>query len=157
MAFVDSSALIGSLKKNPFNFDHFNLTQISVLVNGVSTPGAPIYANYDVNGTHGSTIGQVLQRLYDTKRRKSEIGAIGDSDHSGLELSRNDVRKGYAFYLFDLEPVLNDDMYFDLLKTGSLSVNAMFGNALTTNVSCLLYSESYGMIEIDESRVVRLV
>lgn len=156
VTFVESSALIGSYDKNPFNFEHFDLKQISILVNGVSMPGAPIQANFDISETHGVSVVEMIDRLYDAKKRKSEIGAIGGSDHGGLDLSRKDIRNGYAMYLFDLEPVLNDDMYFDLLKTGSLSLNAMFGSALTTNVSCLLFTESYGMIEIDESRVVRL-
>ena len=85
------------------------------------------------------------------------MGAVGGTDHTELDLTRKDIKNGYAIYLFDLEPVLNEDVHFDLLKTGTLSLNATFGTALTTNVSCLLYLEAYSMIDIDESRVVRLM
>lgn len=156
VAFVDSSALVGAYDKNPFNFQHFDLKRLSILVNGVSTPGAPIQVNFDVNETSGACVLEVFDRLYDANRRKNEIGAIGGSGHMGLELARKDIKNGYAIYLFDLEPVLNEGVSFDLLKTGSLSLHATFGTALTTNVSCLLYFETYGMIDIDESRVVRL-
>lgn len=44
VAFVESSALTGS----------FDLKRLSDLVNGVSTPGAPIHANFDVSGSHGA-------------------------------------------------------------------------------------------------------
>lgn len=156
VAFVDSTALTGSFEKNPFHFQHFDLKRLSVLVNGVSTPGAPIHADYDINDTNGAALMEVFDRLYDAKRRKVVMGAISGSNHTGLELTRKDIRNGSALYLYDLEPVLNGSMQFDLLKTGTLSLNATFGTALTTNVSCLLYLETYGMVDIDESRVVRL-
>ncbi|MEW8546105.1 MAG: hypothetical protein AB2693_21505 [Candidatus Thiodiazotropha sp.] len=156
VAFVESSALTGSFEKNPFHFQHFDLKRLSVLVNGVSTPGAPIHADFDIGNTHGATLVEVFDRLYNAKRRNRIMGAVSGSDHTGLELTRKDIKNGYALYLFDLEPVLNGNMQFDLLKTGTLSLNALFGTALPTNVSCLLYLEAYNMIEIDESRVVRL-
>ena len=73
-----------------------------------------------------------------------------------MELMRKDIRNGYGLYLFDLVPVFNEGMYFDLLKTVSISLQAMFGSTLPVNVSCLLFSEIFSVIEIDESRVVRL-
>ena len=157
VAIVDSSALVGSYDKNPFHFQHFDLKSLSILVNGVSTPGAPIHVNFDVSEASGVCVMEIFDRLYDTNRRKSEMGAVGGTDHTGLDLTRKDIKNGYAIYLFDLEPVLNEDVHFDLLKTGTLSLNATFGTALTTNVSCLLYLEAYSMIDIDESRVVRLM
>ena len=47
VAFVDSSALVGPYDKNPFHFQHFDLNSLSILVNGVSTPGAPIHVKFD--------------------------------------------------------------------------------------------------------------
>ena len=156
VAFVDSSALVGAYNKNPFDFQHFDLKRLSVLVNGVSSPGAPIQVNFDVSETGGVSVMEVFGRLYDPNRRRNELGAIGGASHMGLQLARKDIKNGYAIYLFDLEPVLDDGVSFDLLKTGTLSLHAIFGSALTKNVSCLLYLEAYGMIDIDESRVVRL-
>ena len=156
VAFVESASLTGSYQKSPFHFQNFDLKRLSVMVNGISTPGAPIHADYDNDDRHGASIMEVFDRLYDSMRRKPTFGAVTGSDYSGLELTRKDIKHGYALYQFDLEPVLNDTMQFDLLKTGSLSLNALFGTALGTNVSCLLYLETYGMLEIDESRVVRL-
>ena len=154
VAFVESESLVGSYKKNPYNFDHFNLKRLSVLVNGVSSPGAPIQVNFDANETN---VMEVFDRLYDANRRKIELGSNVESGHLGLELNRNDMPHGYAIYLFDIEPVLHDGVSFDLLKSGTLSLQATFGTALTTNVSCLLYLEAYGMIDIDESRVIRML
>lgn len=70
--FVESSALIGTYeKKKLFRFQNFNLTQISVLVNGVSTTGTPTHANYGRDDTHGITIAAVMQKLYDTQKNVS--------------------------------------------------------------------------------------
>lgn len=51
VAFVDSSGLLGSLKKNPFNFEGPGLRQINVTVDGVPVPGSPVNINYDQNLT----------------------------------------------------------------------------------------------------------
>ena len=96
VAFVDSSSLVGSLKKNPFNFHHFDLKSLSVLVNGVSTPGAPILVNFDANGTTDISVMDAFDRLYDYNRRKNELGLTRGTGHLGLELAPSDIKNGYA-------------------------------------------------------------
>ena len=125
VAFVDSSALVGAYNKNPFDFQHFDLKRLSVLVNGVSSPGAPIQVNFDVSETGGVSVMEVFGRLYDPNRRRNELGAIGGASHMGLQLARKDIKNGYAIYLFDLKPVLDDGVSFDLLKTGTQYLAAL--------------------------------
>ena len=157
VAFVESTAVTGSFLKSPFNLQNFDLKRLSVMVNGVSTPGAPIQVDFDNDNKRGQTVMEVFDRIFDTNSRKHEVpGAISGSDRLGFGVKREDINGGYTLYIFDLEPVLNDNMQFDLLRTGTLSLNALFGTPLPVNVTCLLYHETYAMIEIDESRVIKL-
>ena len=36
-----------TIKKNPFNFQHYNLTQIGISVNGEEVPFKPLKLNFD--------------------------------------------------------------------------------------------------------------
>lgn len=153
LAFVESAAVLGSLKHNPFNFANFDVKQVNLCVNGVSCPGAPINVSFD--RTSLNTM-EVFERLYSKKRLiKSSIGGIS-GQNPGLCAERDEIGSGFAIYTFELEPVLNEELHFDLLKTGTLSVSVKFGQALSENVACLILTETYSMFEIDESRVVRM-
>ena len=102
----------------------------------------PIHADFDVSGSHGVATMEIFGQTLRYKAMKPCSGRNKRSDHMGLELTRKDISNSYTLYLFDLEPVSNESLQFDLLKTGTLSLNAFFGTALTTNVSCLLYLEA---------------
>lgn len=155
VASVESAAVLGSYKHNPFDFSSFDVKQVNLCVNGVSCPGAPINVNYD---TQNLNVMEVFDRLYDRKTRKQySVGGIGGGlDHSGLGIDRTDIRDGFAFYMFELEPALDEELHFDLLKTGTLSVNIKFGTTLQQNVACLILTENYSMFEIEEARVVKI-
>lgn len=155
IAFVESAAVLGSLKLNPFNFANFDVKQVNLCLNGVSCPGAPINVNYDQDSPN---VMEMFERLYCKNTRDcSHIGGIvGRAGHSGPGIDRMDVGLGFGIYTFELEPVLENDLQFDLLKTGSLSLSVKFGQALQQNVSCLILTESYSMFEIEESRVVKM-
>ena len=44
---MDNNSYNGSYKKNPFNFQHYNLTQIRISVNGEEVPFKPLKLNFD--------------------------------------------------------------------------------------------------------------
>ena len=44
---MDNDSYNGSYKKNPFNFQHYNLTQIGISVNGEEVPFKPLKLNFD--------------------------------------------------------------------------------------------------------------
>ena len=47
VAMVDNSAYNGDIKKNPFNFQHFNLNKIALYREGRSIPCQPLTPNFD--------------------------------------------------------------------------------------------------------------
>ena len=44
---MDNDSYNGNYKKNPFNFKHYNLTQIGISVNGEEVPFKPLKLNFD--------------------------------------------------------------------------------------------------------------
>jgi hypothetical protein len=154
VSFVDSYAVLGSLKKNPFNMEHFDLRQISLLVNGIPCPGNPVSVNFN-----DGLVMEVLDRIYGSKGVMSgdSMGGISGKSRENVGISRKDLQKGHAIYVFDLAPVIDEGFHFELLNTGTLSLNVKFGSSLAQNVACIFYAEYDAMMEIDESRVVKLV
>ena len=155
VTFIESEAILGSLKKNPFNMEHFNLRQISLHVNGVASPGNPINVNYEAG-----QLMEVFDRLYGQVRedpKVSALGGISGKDRGNLGIDRSDVSKGKAIYLFDLAPAINEDFHFELLNTGTLSLHVKFGSSLAQNVTCVLYAEYDSLLLIDESRSCKVV
>jgi hypothetical protein len=54
IGFVDSEAVAGSYKLNPFNFEHFNLNQIYLFVDNIPVSGNVMKLNFD--GSQGRTL-----------------------------------------------------------------------------------------------------
>ena len=64
------------------------------------------------------------------------------------------MKKGYALYIFNLDPDFSESVQFPLLKSGEMSLNVKFGTPLAHGATCILYAERYGMMELDETRNV---
>jgi hypothetical protein len=143
IAFCQSEAVAGSYKKNPWNFINCDVKQLSLSVNGVSWPKDPIQVDYSMDDG-GAQILQVFDGFYD-KTNKINAG-----------LSRGDVAKGFAVYLFHLDPDYSENAEFPLVKSGEMSINVRFGTPLNQGVCCLFYTEKMGLIEFDEMRSVKI-
>lgn len=155
VTFVDSASVLGSLKLNPFNMEHFDLRQISLFVNGVVFPGNPINVNYP----DGLTT-EVFERLYGFSKSLpiyTNMGGISGKDRGISGITKSDLQTGRAIYVFDLAPVIEEGFHFELLNSGTLSLHVRFGSALTKNVACIFYAEYDALMEIDEARSVRII
>ena len=95
VTFVCSEATSGgSLIKNPWNFQNYNLSQISVSVDGAPVNGGPMQISYD--STNGYTITRVLTNLLESTKKW-----LNDE---GMGLDRDDIAGGCALYAFDTQP-----------------------------------------------------
>ena len=95
VTFVESESVLGSLRKNPFNMEHFDLRQISLLVNGVTCAGNPINVNYG----EGQVM-EVFNRLYGHEGdipRNHALGGIGGKDMAWSGLAEAMYPKGKPF------------------------------------------------------------
>jgi hypothetical protein len=155
VTFVDSAAVLGSLRLNPFNMEHFDLRQISLYINGVACSGNPVNVSYDEDLT-----AEVLDRIYGFRKSRplyTAMGGISNKERDLCEIGKSELKNGSAIYVFDLSPVVDEGFHFELLNSGTLSLQVKFGSSLAQNVACIVYAEYDALMEIDDSRIVKIV
>ena len=108
VTFVCSEATSGgSLTKNPWNFQNYNLSQISVSVDDAPVNGEPMQISYD--STNGYTITRVLTNLLESTKKWL------NDEEKGLD--RDDIAGGCALYACDTQPDFDGNEYLSLKKS----------------------------------------
>lgn len=138
---VDSDAYSGRFGKNPFNFKHFNLSHISLYINGNQHPRTPIQPNFKEK-----RFARSFYSLF------SELGIGNKNEGNDLEMTEFDG--GYTLYAFDLSPSILDGNQIELVKSGSVRLEMKFDEALAEAVHVLVYAELDSMIEITKGREI---
>ena len=137
---MDNDSYNGNYKKNPFNFQHYNLTQIGISVNGEEVPFKPLKLNFD-------------DKLFVTAYNTLFSGTGKLHGNSGSIIKREDYSEGYTIIVADLTPFEIGDN-FDLKAEGTLSVDLVFQSPLAATINVLVYAEYDNVIEIDSNRNV---
>ena len=102
---MDNDSYNENYKKNPFNFKHYNLTQIGISVNGEEVPFKPLKLNFD---------DKLLVTAYNTLF--SGTGKL--HGNSGSIIKREDYSEGYTIIVADFTPFEIGDN-FDLKVEGT--------------------------------------
>ena len=135
---MDNDSYSGNYKKNPFNFQHYSLTQIGISVNGEEVPFKPLKLNFD-------------QKLFVAAYNTLFSGTRKLHGNSGSIIKREDYSEGYAIIVADLTPFKIGDN-FDLKAEGILGIELVFRSRLAATISVLVYAEYDNVIEIDSNR-----
>lgn len=143
VAFVKQAAVNGSYDANPFNFQHFNLSEIVVTVNGEPTPVRPLKLDFDDNRNYVTALCNLYQA---SDKWYKDDGLIIDRDH---------FSKGYAIYAFDLDPNDLGEGYINLTHQANVGVYARFASPTTATVSALAFCEFPGLLLVDQAREIR--
>lgn len=141
VAFVANEAFNGSYGQNPYNFHHYNLSQLKVYVDGQQGYIAPIEPDY----AGGQYMSAYLSLFSGTAKLFRD---------EGLDISRRDYPNGYAIYAFDLSPDLGEQDHFNLSREGNLRLEAKFSVPLPNTVNAIIYAEFDNVIEIDRNKNV---
>ncbi|CAH3126509.1 unnamed protein product [Porites lobata] len=144
LGLVDTEAYNGSYRTNPFNFNHHNLTQVGVYVDGEQIPRKPLFLKFDAAG--GQNVIAGYQSLF------SGIGKL--SQDMGNQINRSDYGSGYTLFAFDLTPDHCPGDHFELIKQGNLRLELHFSEALANTVNLIVYAEFQNVIEVDANRNV---
>ena len=135
---MDNYSYNGNYKKNLFNFQHYNLTQIGISANGEEIPLKPLKLNFD-------------DKLFATAYSTLFSGTGKLHGNSGSIIKREDYSEGYTIIGADLTPFEIGDN-FDLNKEGTLSIDLVFESPLAATINVLVYAEHDNVIEIDSNR-----
>ena len=155
----------GNYEKNPFDFQHNNLTQIGISVNGEEVPFKPLKLNFDE---------ELFVTVYNTFQHNNliQIGILVNGEevpfkplkfnfddnlfvtaystlfsgtgklygNSGSIIKREDYSEGYTVIVADLTPFEIGDN-FDLKAEGTLRIDLVFKSLLAAAINVLVYAE----------------
>ena len=138
---VDNRAFNGDVARNPFNFKHYSLSEISIYLDGQQQAIKPLHSDF----AHNDYVRSFMTLF-------SGTGKVNRDE--GNDISRTDFADGYALYAFDLSPDLSEQDHFNLTRQGSVRVDLKFAAALPSTVTVVVYAEFENVIEIDRNRNV---
>lgn len=142
IGFVESTAFNGSIKTNPYNFQHFKHNYLALYVDSVQIPSKPLTPDFE---------NKMYTRSYHTLYSGSGVhfGDIGNN------ISLSEYPNGYCLAAFDLTPDLScHDSHWNIIKSGCLRVEIRFAEALEKTITAIIFSEFDNIIEIDRNRNV---
>ena len=137
---VDNRAFNGSRDRNPFNFRHYNVSEISLYLGGQQQYALkPLQPNFDEG---------LYVRTYNTLF----AGTNKINRDEGNFIAHEDYKAGYALYAFDLTADLAESDHFNLVKHGSVCLALRFSTATPHTISVIAYAEFDNLLEIDRDR-----
>ena len=133
---------------NPYNFKNYNVSTITLTVNGEEIPFKQLNLDYK-GGDDGKT--KEFVQAYNTLF--SGTGKM--YANTGLDITQEDYPDGYTLYAFDLTPdMCNSSGYFNAVQHGSLSLDITFDGAPAAPVAMVCYGDFENVISIDSQRNV---
>lgn len=140
IALVSNSAFNGDYKLTPFKFDPFALREISVHAGGMVYPVVPHKLNFSKN-----YYVRAFVEMY-------EALGMANSERS-FDVSMNQFKNGWAFFVISLNSTLDDSCGFELLRSGTTSIRATFDSPIPKGgVEMIVLGEFDQMIMIDYNR-----
>lgn len=111
-----------SMKKNPYNFQHFNLQSALVRANGKEYPSE----KYNLNFNDGEYM-RLFRDFYDN------IGVLHDD--TGNIVDFEGYKGGYCFIAFDFSPDMCNGFHWHFNKIGSIDAEFVFSQALSSSIA----------------------
>lgn len=138
---VDNRAYNGDRERNPFNFHHFNLTEIAVYLDGQLHGLKPLKLNFN----EGRYVAAYASLFAGTNKINRD---------EGNDISRSEYASGYALFAYDLTPDLAEDDHVNLTRQGTVRLDLKFGEALANTLTVVCYAEFQNVIEVDRNRTI---
>ncbi|XP_061191760.1 uncharacterized protein F54H12.2-like [Saccostrea echinata] len=141
---IDQKAVNGDYTANPFNFEHFNVSDVGVYVNGESVPGRPLKTDF--------TAGHFLSAY----TRLFEASGKWNKD-AGLVISRENFKAGYSLFVFTIDPCGFGEEYLNLIRRGNTRLELKFKQATTKAANVLVLATFSSLLEVDKSREINYI
>ena len=139
---VDNFAFNGDYKKNPFNFQHFDLNFISLKKNAEAIPMPPLGLDFK-KGYSIMAYMQMIQNLemYTTDRSNG--------------ITQHEYENGSTLFVYNLTPDLSfGGGYAQRYESSNLRLDLKFAEPLPTSINVIIFSILDGVIEITKTRDV---
>ena len=150
---VHVDATTGEYGKNPYNFQHFGVTSVSLTANGQEIPFKLLTLKYpkDADGKIDPATDTELD--FDEAYNTLFSGTGKIYSNAGLDITREDYPGGYALYAFDLTPdMCKSADYFNTVQRGSLTLALTFEASKDHAIGMVCYGDFENVIRIDSER-----
>lgn len=144
IGFVSSSSVVGSYNSSPFNFQGFDLRQITLSVDGIPVNNNTLSVSYD-SSTGYDTVEAYVSLLQSSGKWLND---------AGNQLTTSDLAGGFALYSFNIAPIFEGETYTNLIRKGNVRIDARFGTPLPHPVTCIIFTQTSSMFEVTLAREV---
>ena len=139
---IEGDAYRGNIKKSPFMFKNFGITDVKVTSGGQTFPAQPLQLDFK-NNVYITAFNQLFEALDMARENK------------GNSINRLDYKNTHCLFAFDLTPDEDDNGHWDLIKEGTTSIDIKFADKLPdSGVEIIVYAEFDNLLMIDKDRNV---
>ena len=150
---VHVDATTGEYGKNPYNFQHFGVTSVSLTANGQEIPFKLLTLKYPEAPDGKIDPAKDTELDFDEAYNTLFSGTGKIYSNAGLDITREDYPGGYALYAFDLTPdMCKSADYFNTVQRGSLTLALTFGESKDHAIGMVCYGDFENIIRIDSER-----
>lgn len=135
---VSGRSYAGDNQTNPFNFQHFNASDMAFQVNGMST-NLPLQMNFDTDHFY--------------KAYASIFESLPPSLQEIPDIALDEFKSGYTLFVYDLEKTKEPGIKNTFSK-GSSRLSIRFKKGLEESVVVIIYGIFDSLINIDQARNV---
>lgn len=143
VACLKTATYNGTTETHPFEFEHFNLSHLSLDVNGRSQPLVPYEPNFDLGFCRREYYGLL----------ETVLGYCVEQESIGLSFEDYTL-KNKCLFGFALTAPSNTSGTRPPRRTGTVDIRMKFRKPLEQNVTVLAYAEYDNTIEIDSGKNV---
>uniref|UniRef100_A0A914HYV3 Uncharacterized protein n=1 Tax=Globodera rostochiensis TaxID=31243 RepID=A0A914HYV3_GLORO len=143
MGLVSNSDYVGDAKRSPFNFQPFNVREISIIANGRSYPQAP----YDLDYSKGKYV-----RAFNDMNEA--VGFCNTTESNGITFKQ--YGKTHCMYVFNMTSSGDDQAgLFDLIKNGTTAVSVKFSQSVPVGgIMLVVMGECDALVMLDKNRTI---
>ena len=146
-------ATTGEYDKNPYNFQHFGVTSVSLTANGQEIPFKLLTLKYPKDADGKIDPANDTELDFDEAYNTLFSGTGKIYSNAGLDITREDYPGGYALYAFDLTPdMCKGADYFNAVQRGTLTLALTFGTSHKHAIGMVCYGDFENIIRIDGER-----
>ena len=150
---VHVDATTGEYDKNPYNFQHFGVTSVSLTANGQEIPFKLLTLKYPEDDNGKIDPAKDTELDFDEAYNTLFSGTGKIYSNAGLDITREDYPGRYALYAFDLTPdMCKSADYFNTVQRGSLTLALTFEGSHKHAIGMVCYGDFENIIRIDSER-----
>lgn len=140
---VRSDAFNGTIERNPFFFQHFNLNYFALVVNGSPMPATvfqPDFTKRDCSREYAHFL--------------DNLGVGNSNEHNDVDLEN--FASGSCFFPFDFTPDYCNSYHNHSAQSGTANIELRFSQPLAQNVTLIVYGTYNEVLTIDGTGKVML-